>query len=348
MLGMLGLLVLILFSMKFAAKPSTWYWLTGRPPAKSGTEQLSADPAIKEEVFRVRIDENGQLTPGAFRAVENDPSPKQIQPADASTQKPISADEMSELLSVTPEELSVIKDNTFGILQGEAKLYYELLARADKIPSSYIERAGIDDVSFAVLMNDSDVFRGSLITIEGDLRRLTFMPIDENSPLNKPLSEAWVFTADSGNNPYRVVCLETPPGIPTGESLSDEIRVRVTGYFFKRYGYAAQHGDMHTAPLLLAKRFKWLRSQPVQSESPGGTQFVLTFLVVFGLVLGFTLWRFTASDKRFHHDHLKRLTTAPQEAIDALQNVETTDIQEFLNEMSGKETPPEPKPNKQQ
>lgn len=153
------------------------------------------------------------------------------------------------------EALASVSDNTFGIPKAERAAYEALLnqvSAADQGDQADLEQTAHREVPFAVLMLEPNRFRGELITIDGDLRRLNRIP-NAGNDVNKAGSyEAWIFTADSGLNPYRVVCTNLPAGLAFGDHLTPPIRVRVTGYFFKRYSYATT-GNYHTAPLLLAK-----------------------------------------------------------------------------------------------
>lgn len=138
--------------------------------------------------------------------------------------------------------LASIKDNTFGIPAAEKPAYDAILAKVRHTSPEDLERLAHKDVPFAVLMLDADRYRGEIVTLEGDIRRI--------NPLVDSF-ETWLFTADSGLNPYRVVLANLPDGVPLGDELLPPVRARVTGYFFKRFSYATAN-SFHTAPLLLA------------------------------------------------------------------------------------------------
>jgi hypothetical protein len=165
--------------------------------------------------------------------------------------------------------LRSVSDNTFGIPVAERVAYEALLTQAHNAQAADLERAAHRDVPFALLMLEPDRFRGDLITIEGDLRRLLRIATVSDNAQNSEVSnksdvsqkramsqpesyEAWIFTSDSGLNPYRVVYTDLPTGLAVSDQITPPIRVRTTGYFFKRFSYATTGSD-HTAPLLLAK-----------------------------------------------------------------------------------------------
>jgi hypothetical protein len=172
--------------------------------------------------------------------------------------------------------LASVTDNTFGVTAAEKVAYDTLLAKARDLPLIELERNARTDVAFAVLMLEADRYRGEVLTVVGDIRRCQTIPA---SPAEPPTWEAWLFSADSGLNPYRVVLTDLPADVPCGDDLQPPLRVRVTGYFFKRYSYATAN-DFHTAPLLLARTVTVLR-QP-NSAVPRPTRYSdsLTYLAI--------------------------------------------------------------------
>lgn len=175
--------------------------------------------------------------------------------------------------------LVAIKDNTFGVTAAEKPAYDAILAKTRNTPLAELELLAHKDVPFAVLMLDADRFRGELLTIEGDIRRLNRLTVSSDEPTTDEAFEAWLFTADSGLNPYRVVLTSLPEGISTGDELNPPVRVRVTGYFFKRYSYATAN-DFHTAPLLLAKTLTPLANSQSSVTSPTKNSRSLTFFAI--------------------------------------------------------------------
>ncbi|HLQ44190.1 MAG TPA: hypothetical protein VK137_05645, partial [Planctomycetaceae bacterium] len=100
----------------------------------------------------------------------------------------------------------------------------------------------------------------------------------------------WLFTADSGLNPYRIVGTSLPEGVSFGDQLDPPVRVRATGYFFKRYSYATV-GDYHTAPLLLAKTLTRL-AQPAgrTTNADSGRSRTLTIVACGVLAMFAASW----------------------------------------------------------
>ena len=238
--------------------------------------------------------------------------------------------------------LAPIKDNTLGVRRAEKAAHDFILAKARDVPLKELERAARDDVVFAVLMIDSDRFRGKLLTITGELKRLVMLPAAKNDFGLNDLYEAWIANADSGDNLYRVVCTEIPADIPadiladilTGELIEESVPVRTTGYFFKRFGYATVESRLHVAPLILARSLQQISAPPAVTDHHELTGYILTVVAAVVVAVAIMVWCYSVSDKKFQQTQLKRLTNAPSEAIGALTSVETTDVNDLFRTMT--------------
>lgn len=347
MLGMLAALMLVVIGMRFANKPSSWYWLTGRPDQASHADE-TGNPADQQDLdFSVQAAGNDDfLPPGAFRSpLQPEPfaqadtqpeEPEPLAPQDGTEPAGINQSddwEPAHDLNIPPEILQTIEDRTVGLRESEAMAHYYILAKTREIPPEVLREAARNDVAYAVFNIDSDLMRGQLVTIDGKARRILKYDAGNNEFGIRDLYEAWVFTPDSGNNPYRIVCTELPAGVPLGEDLTTPVHVRGTGYYFKQFGYATQQG-LHVAPLILASRLEWL--QPLVDETPDASlvPYIVGFVVLLGAALAGTLWRFTVSDRQFQQSHLKRLMEAPPEAIEALNGFPTHDVREVLGQLA--------------
>ena len=334
MLGMVLALAIVIVGMRLASKPSSWYWIAG-PPAKRPAVDGIERPSNKDIDFKVRVENSGSLRDDAFISKANPQT-------EGDTALPRVAERVDSRsgngynVEIDPAEFANIEDNTIGIRHKEKDAYEYVLAKARDIPLSYLEQAARNDIAFASLMTDSALYRGKLVTIDAEVQILTSYKASENSYGIETIYEAWLLNPDSGTNPYRFICTSLPKGIPQGaeiETSDDPVRVRATGYFFKRFGYASRHG-LHTAPLLIGKRLKWFPRRTQPTEDLGLAPYVLLFVGVIAVSLSVVLWRFRISDRRFEKNHLKRLTTAPNDAIAALDGMETTDINEMFRQLS--------------
>lgn len=337
MVCMIGVLV---FAIDFAARPASWYWLTGNPEATQDSKKSEQTTKPTKIDFRPNVDEPS-LGPEVIRVVGGK------SPEDADRYRPqnvdggsveseaATANDAEHILTLSPELTGQIKDNSVGLRESERELYYYLLAKTRDVPPTALDDASRDDVAFAVLMAESKDFLGKLITVKGEIRRLTPLPPGRNDFGIQQLWEAWLFNSDSGINPYCIRMTSIPEGIPTGMDLGSGNVVRVTGYFFKRYGYPAQQDRLHVAPLILAKSVHWFKPRSASKPTDLGlVPYVLVFAGGLGSVIAILLWRFRSSDRNFERKHLKRLTAAPEGAIAAISDIPTIELEESLRQMS--------------
>ncbi|MBW3538685.1 MAG: hypothetical protein KY476_00295 [Planctomycetes bacterium] len=331
LLRMVGLLVLVMVAVKLAADPSIWRTLLfmGEPqqqsaPSDESDRRTTADKtALRDDEFR------SQNAPKADVAVS--PAPKG-EGAAAGAGRPAA----EQTLSIDPAVFVDVEDDFVGLRAKEADAFYHVLDKAAAVDQEALQAAAAR-VDYAVLMDDPRRFRGTPLTVEGELKGLTKTAVPPNDAGIETVYEAWLFNRDSWPNPYCIRCLEVPEGIPMGSRISQTVRVRVTGYFFKNFGYASE-GGFSKAPMVLAERLEWLKSKPAAHI---GESKLIPWLAgiagAIGLILAVAVWRFLAGDRKFEETHLKRLTAAPPEAIDALSGVEQVDPGEIFRRMSSAE-----------
>lgn len=333
---MVGMIAIMVFAIEFAARPSSWYWLTGRPADAEPNEKEKPEPprpTIQKIDFRPDM-KASSLGPQVIRVVGGKT------PADADRYKPGSntpqdVDTAEHELELAPELIELIKDNAVGIRESERELYYYLLAKTRDVPPKMLEEVSRPSIAFAVLMNESKDRLGEIVTVKGELRRLAAIPAGKNEFGIETIWEGWLFNADSGLNPYCLRMTSIPEGIPTGQELGSGIVVKVTGYFLKRYGYPAQQDRLHVAPLILAKSVRWYQKRPTSvPDDMGIVPYVLGFAGFLGVTISILLIRFRSSDREFEKKHLRRLTAAPEGAIAAINDLPTFELEDSLRQLS--------------
>jgi hypothetical protein len=330
---MVCLIGFVVMAIDVASRPESWYWLTGIPASDqpgdtSATEQIDFKPKssrdLPHDVIRVVAPESRTDASGE---------------TDASQKDETAGDGPLPEWAVTADQIATIDDNSVGLRNSERDLYYELLRRTRDLPPETLRRNARSDLSFSVLMNESTHFLGELVTIRGEFRRLTRIPVGQNDQNLTTVWEGWLFNRDSGTNPYCIRCTSLPDGMPTGE-LSRPIVVEVTGYFFKRYGYPRADFNLHVAPLIVATEPQWMK--PVSLTNRGDSdvaRYVLGGAVVLGLGLLVILWRFRAGDRRFEQQHLKRLSGASEDAIVSIGELPTVTVEESLRQFAETQLP---------
>ena len=348
-LRLFGLLALVVVCMTLAADPGMWTWLF----PKSAPEAAKDDAASKEIDYGIKFEEESDLSPDAFRSRPDDAGSRTHHPAvaDASPERLLKQTNQlpvfpgagkttavgDYVVEIDPAIFAEVSDDWLEIRQREAPAFYTILAKANEIPQKLLEEAGDDRVDYTVLMTDSEQFRGQPLSVEGTIRR-----IDEISITREDIEEdygidryyvAWMFTESSGNSPYRLIAVGLPEDMPTGEDL--DLPAKFTGYFFKRQGYRSV-GGFHKAPVLIGKYIRWNRPAATVTNLPqdsGLAPYAIGLAVIIAVGLGLLIWRFNVSDKKFAHKHVDHFTTAAPEAIQDLENLETSDPNDLFRRM---------------
>jgi len=328
-LRLAGMLILIVIAVKVAAKPKTWSWLFPEDPSQQNVADPGQTHSPETIDFRVRLEEQ-RLKPGEFLSRPEAPEADVTkQTVDSQKRTHTSADH----IAIDPSLLAAVKDNTLGVRHFEREAYYALLTKARDSSARSLEQAAQRDVAYAVLMLNPDEFRGKPITIEGEAVRLWKLPVTTNEFGFDDLYEAWIVTSDSGNRPYRVVSTRLPEGIPFVEKTSKPIRVKVTGFFFKKEGYQAE-GGLTVAPLLLADTLIWSPSKAVSKRDQTWAPYLVGCVFFMGMILGLIVWQTARNDKAFHGKHLKRITEASPESIAALNGIPTIEPEEMFRHIA--------------
>lgn len=328
----------IFIAMHYASQPSRWYWLTGRPQDESAKQQST----VPEREIDFSVKQEPELKPDEFRT---EPTPEIKPPETVNSQL-----ENGEYdVRVDPRLLKPVTDSTLGIRDHEANALYYLLAKAAAIPQNILEQSADSAPPFVVIMTESPKYRGQLITVKGQLKRLTPLTVDENLYGIQTLYEGWFFSKDSGTHPWRVLCTKIPQGIPRGTNLEKMPSVQITGYYFKKYGYPSAAGKLQTAPLLIAGQIRWFPPAATETaSSSGAAKYVVSLFLVISVALAFMIWRFTINDQEFSRSKTARLMERPDMSMESLKDIETVDINDVLKQLGQQDQPASNKTDKKQ
>jgi len=207
------------------------------------------------------------------------------------------------------------------LVAGDTDAFYALLAAAGRGTQADIERAA-GPVADAVPLIDPKqqwfaAHRGDPVTLQGTARRATRIQIDEQRRRREVGGdhywELYVFVPtslikvhDRLQETYPVVCcvLDLPEGMPTGQTINEQ--VRVSGFAMKRYAYPlptpqgreAGADERQETPLLIGKRVLWV-PEPSTADATGLLGWVFLALAgVVGLLLAFGAWRINRDARR--------------------------------------------------
>lgn len=237
---------------------------------------------------------------------------------------------------VPPVLTRTIIDDRLGVLSTEMAAWFGTLRMAQKLKKS--DMRILPEAQFPLFMDSPQSCRGKAFTLRGRLRRLTPFTIDQSTQSFglKTAYDAWISTHDSGNQLVHVVAVSAEPGLPNPETVDVEAPdVQMTGYFFKREGYAAKgkkgQGELGITALFLAGKIQRIPPQNIVSRASEMTPW-LTWIGI-GVCCGVTVlvWQFQLADSRFRTTRTHQLTTLPVRAN--FEDVEVKTIQESLQEM---------------
>jgi hypothetical protein len=237
-------------------------------------------------------------------------------------------------LGLDLSRLGAVRDNTRLQLRGneEAEPYYYVLDFASRIDPGTLESRARRDLTFAQFLSSPRNYRGELVQLQGAVKRLIRYEAGPNDYGIGQLYEAWLFTDDSYNNPYVVVCTHIPSGMPTGDAISE--RVRVAGFFFKNNAYSAADAP-RIAPMILAQRLVWIR--PAATPAGPGALEVLAWLGGLGAAAACLVFFWVRHRRR--PSSADRLAATAPAALDALdESAGAAQPEEFLDELS-RDTP---------
>lgn len=187
------------------------------------------------------------------------------------------------------ERLVGVSDLTNGFVESERDSYYGLLAHARTMSSASQKAAAASLLQtarqafqadpknrrknyqlFYDLVTRPELWRGRPVTLRGYIRDLTPMEAGENQVGLGTLYQAHLFTEDSAQFPYVIVCSSIPEGLPSPTARRPTDFITVTGYFYKLWTYRAGTDSGHwSAPLILAHRMEWNRP-PARAPIPAG------------------------------------------------------------------------------
>jgi hypothetical protein len=208
--------------------------------------------------------------------------------------------------TVNPVFLDSIRDFSIGIRFEERDAYFRILDLARTTPLAkqeefamnfrearrmsnprYAKRKPEQFPVFVDMFQAPDDYRGRPVSLHGVMRSLTKIDPGKNDRMITEAYEGWVYPDEGQGNPAVVVFLSKPEGLPVGGDITEE--VRLTGYFFKMYGYQAQE-KVRKAPLILAEAVEWRAGPKSWKPQSLGAEVYLGITMVV-LLLGFVWWQ---------------------------------------------------------
>lgn len=279
--------VFVLVAAQWSARPESWHWLLPPEPIEQAPAEEIANPEPANElpagVFYanamaqgsdVEADSDQEAVNESDEAPTHDAaSPEE---PDEERQKEPGDDANPRAVPFAELDLSVINDETVGVRSSEQQAYYGFLSHLRDESQEKLLAESRTDVSFPNLISEPARFRGEAIAFRGEAKRVVRLPAIDNAYDIGEAYEVWVRTADSGQDLYRVVCLELPEELEVAEETNSP--VIVAGRFFKRQGYMSVNGTRFT-PLILAKTITFV------PDAEGINQNLTRYIIYFAVAV---------------------------------------------------------------
>ncbi|NQU20933.1 MAG: hypothetical protein HQ567_06585 [Candidatus Nealsonbacteria bacterium] len=165
---------------------------------------------------------------------------------------------------VDPKLFRTIRDDT-RFRKQEQESWFNMLKVLKETDQETLDKASTGPVAFVQLQQQSNEYRGELVTVSGTVRRACPTGAARNDLGIERLWQVWLWPDDV--SPIVIYCLDLPEGFPTGmEVVAD---VEITGFFFKRCVYSGKDKKVRTSPAVLARTVNWQPPPPRGNESSG-------------------------------------------------------------------------------
>ncbi|MBD3673388.1 MAG: hypothetical protein HUJ26_07665 [Planctomycetaceae bacterium] len=344
MLMMVLSLGVVLLAIKITSQPEFWARIFPEDPTEqaTGPEAEEARSEGDSRFPKIEMDEFLSIQTESEESVEQLESVTEETPSEAESSESESVSDLPilpetppvESVSLDPQMFHSIDDYSVGVRSQEADSFFQLISYASRVPLEELNAASKTQVAREALMASPDHYRGEVIEIEGDLRRLERVQANQNGYGIEEYYIAWIITPTSDNIPYRVAAMFRDEELPVADLIEEEIPVRLSGYFFKIQGYHAK-SDLQLTPLFIARRITAAppASKPIsltESSNPGRWLFF-----VFGAMFAIVIWsvyRATVGATRMRK-HRKEVLESEGD-LSALQGMESVDPGEELRRLA--------------
>ena len=245
----LGLVGILLFE---ARKPEHYRWLLADGPSEAGSPSRDASPTAVSPIDSPRAASPEDQIPGRFVSPSAAPEP---------------GESSRYFRGVKPDLLESIRDDKpLGPSEWGSWLHlFDVLQKTDE---ATLAKASSGPATWVQLVEQSDDYRGELVTTRGIVRRAHLASTPENEYGLSAYYQTWLWPEDQPNEPITVWCLELPEGFPLGMEIAEE--AEVTAFFFKRWPYKGGDGELRAAPLLFARTIHWRATPPPAQPAPQG------------------------------------------------------------------------------
>ncbi|MCE9603687.1 MAG: hypothetical protein K8U03_02165 [Planctomycetia bacterium] len=229
------------------------------------------DPAKFSRMFGQRGEVQVALADGNFKdnAVEKPAAvvrPGEVKAVGPRPENPVEGKRLFH--NVDPKLFTTLEDDAVHRFE-EQKSFFTLLKTLEGADERDIDLASSGRRNFRQLFEQTDDYRGEIVTVAGIVRRIVPQPANENPQGIKKFYEVWI-EPTGGRLPIAIDCLEMPRDYPVGGNSAQY--VEATGFYYKRLGYPGEPDArtkkevFRSAPLVLAKTLRWTPQAAPQEQ----------------------------------------------------------------------------------
>lgn len=189
----------------------------------------------------------------------------------------------NRLPGVNLKYLARVQDNA-PHRRAERSAWLNLFEQLQNNSPIFLRSAARKDVGYVQLFRQPKEFRGHLVSLDGEVRRVEKMPFGKN-PFGIEDLYRLILKVPAGANRPRVLfvfALELPEDFPIEFAMREE--VRVTGFSYKKLPYARADGQTEIAPVMLVNGFEWF-PEPEPSISVRAVM-VATIAIALVVIVG--------------------------------------------------------------
>jgi len=241
--------------------------------SKTGTTKQPSSPAGVSDAASSTADHASATSPRTHgKALDLPPPPS----------GPTDLDE--EERDAATEEFQALTDRTLEMHPEEMNAYWRLFSWVQNQTPAGLRKRAIKDVVMNDFIQSADDFRGKLVALDLNVRRVLRYPAPKNRLGIKNVYEVTGFTTESQAWLYIGLTADLPKGMPTGSSVEEQ--ATFYGYFLKLQGYyraGAKPDERPLAAPLLIGRVVWHSAAAAQARGESFSQ--VFWVAICGAVL---------------------------------------------------------------
>jgi hypothetical protein len=195
--------------------------------------------------------------------------------------------------SAAAEEFQAVTDRTLELHPEEMNAYWRLFGWVQNQSLAGLSKRAVKDVVMNDFIQSPDDFRGRLVALELNVRRVLRHPATTNRLGIKNVYEVTGFTTESQAWVYFGLTAELPKNMPIGASVEEQ--VTFYGYFLKLQGYyqaGAKPEDRPLAAPVLIGRMVWHSSAAAEARAESFSQGFWLAIAGAGLMVAAGVWLF--------------------------------------------------------